>query len=389
MQYRRFGKLDWKVSALGFGCMRLPTTDPNDRSRIDEELATKMVRYAIDHGVNYIDTAYPYHNGESERFVGRVLQDGYREKVRLATKLPIWKLESADDPEAVLNEQLEKLQTDYVDFYLLHGLGQKRWETVEKLNVLAWAEKALTDGRIHHLGFSFHDNFDAFKKIIDATDLWTFCQIQYNYIDVKNQAGTRGLRYAASKGLAVVIMEPILGGRIADPPDPVQALWDSAPIKRTPASWALNWLWDQPEVSVVLSGMSTMQHVTENVESASRSEIAKLTAEELAVVEQVRAKYQELCPIPCTRCEYCLPCTVNLNIPRLFAMLNEGVMYNRLGDAVKHYQRMSAEEQASACIACQQCEDKCPQRIPISEWMVHIHEILGEGKALEACLLPV
>lgn len=178
MQYRTFGKLDWKPSALGFGCMRLPTTDPQDRTTIDEDLATQMVRYAIDHGVNYIDTAYPYHNGESERFVGRVLQDGYREKVRLATKLPTWAIDAEDAPDRILNEQLEKLQTDHIDFYLLHALSKSRWETVEQFDLLQWAEKALADGRIRHLGFSFHDNYDAFKMIVDATDLWSFCQIQ-------------------------------------------------------------------------------------------------------------------------------------------------------------------------------------------------------------------
>jgi predicted aldo/keto reductase-like oxidoreductase len=388
MQYRKFGKLDWKPSALGFGCMRLPTTDPQDRTSIDEDLATQMVRYAIDHGVNYIDTAYPYHGGESERFVGRVLQDGYREKVHLATKLPMWAIETADAPDRILNEQLEKLQTDHIDFYLFHGLNQSRWETVEQLNLLAWAEKALADGRIHHLGFSFHDKYDVFKMIIDATDLWTFCQIQHNYIDINNQAGTKGLRYAGSKGLAVVIMEPILGGRLVNPPQPVQDIWDSAPVQRKPADWALQWLWNQPEVSVVLSGMSTMQHVTENVESASNSGVGTLNAEELAIVDRVRAKYEELCPIPCTKCEYCLPCTVDLKIPNLFDILNRAAMYNKFDEARHRYARMSDEEKANACIQCRECEEKCPQSIPISEWMIVVHDVLGEGKDFDACVLP-
>jgi hypothetical protein len=385
MHYRTFGQLDWKPSALGFGCMRLPTVG-DDRSNIDEDKATAMVRYAIDHGVNYLDTAYPYHGGESERFVGRVLQDGYREKVRLATKLPMWALEEEDDADRILDEQLEKLQTDHIDFYLFHGLRRARWEVVETFDLLNWAETALSDGRIRHLGFSFHDDFEAFKMIVDATDLWDFCQIQYNYMDVKNQAGTRGLRYAAYKGLAVVIMEPILGGRLVDPPEPVQEVWASAPVQRTPAAWALHWLWDQPEVSVVLSGMSTMQHVKENVESAGQSGVAQLSREELDVIEQVRGQYEELCPIPCTKCEYCLPCTVELNIPRLFDNLNRGVMYSKLEEARQRYQRMDAEQRAEACIQCQECEEKCPQQIPISEWMVHIHEVLGEGADVDACL---
>lgn len=388
MQYRTFGKLDWKPSALGFGCMRLPTTDPQNRTTIDEDLATQMVRYAIDHGVNYIDTAYPYHGGESERFVGRVLQGGYREKVHLATKLPMWAIDTADAAERILNEQLEKLQTDHVDFYLFHGLRKVRWDTVQEFDMLAWAEKALADGRIHHLGFSFHDNFDVFKMIIDATDLWTFCQVQYNYVDVNNQAGTKGVQYAASKGLGVVVMEPILGGRLVDPPQPVQEIWDSTPLHRKPADWALQWVWNQPEISVVLSGMSTMQHVTENVASASNSGVGTLTAEELAVVDRVRVKYQELCPIPCTKCEYCLPCTVNLKIPNLFDMLNRAAMYNKFDEARRRYARMSDEEKANACIQCRECEEKCPQSIPISEWMVIVHDVLGEGINFDACVTP-
>lgn len=388
MQYRTFGKLDWKPSALGFGCMRLPTTDPQDRTTIDEDLATQMVRYAIDHGVNYIDTAYPYHSGESERFVGRVLQDGYREKVRLATKMPMWAVDSKEVLDRILNEQLEKLQTDHIDFYLFHGLRESRWETVQQFDMLKWAEKALADGRIHHLGFSFHDNYDVFKMIIDATDLWTFCQVQYNYVDIHNQAGRQGVQYAASKGLAVVVMEPILGGRLVDPPQPVQDIWDSAPVQRKPADWALQWLWNQPEVSVVLSGMSTMQHVTENVESASNSGVGKLTAEELAIVDRVRAKYEELCPIPCTKCEYCLPCSVELKIPNLFEILNRATMYNKFDEARRRYERMSDAEKANACIQCRECEEKCPQSIPISEWMVVVHDVLSKGVEFDACVTP-
>ncbi len=388
MQYRKFGKLDWKVSALGFGCMRLPLRDPSDPATIDEERATEMVRYAIDHGVNYVDTAYPYHKGESERFVGRVLQDGYREKVHLATKLPIWEINSQDDADRVLDEQLEKLQTDHVDFYLFHAMNKERWEKAQQLDLFTWAEKAVADGRVRYLGFSFHDTLDVFKRIVDGYDGWTFCQIQYNYMDIEEQAGTEGLRYAASKGLAVVVMEPIRGGRLANPPEPVKALWAQAPVQRSPAEWALQWVWNQPEVSVVLSGMSTLQQVMENVESASRSKVGLLSEEELAIIAQVRAKYRELSPIPCTNCKYCLPCTVGLDIPGLFAMLNEGVMYNILDDRRRQYQRLEAEKQAEACIACRECEAKCPQNIPISEWMPVVHEVLGEGKALSACTLP-
>jgi predicted aldo/keto reductase-like oxidoreductase len=389
MQYRKFGKLDWEVSALGFGCMRLPIVG-GDSSDIDEPEATRMLHYAIDHGVNYVDTAYPYHGGNSERFVGRALQGGYREKVKLATKMPCWMVESTDDFDKFLNEQLEKLQTDHIDFYLLHGLRASRWSKMRDLGVLAWAEKAIADGRIGHICFSFHDKTEVLKEIIDAYDGWTHCQIQHNYMDIEHQAGTEGLRYAASKGLAVVIMEPILGGRLVNPPQPVQDLWDTAPNKRAPADWALQWLWNQPEASVVLSGMSTMQHVEENVASAAASGIGTLTDEELALVGRVREKYEELCPIPCTKCEYCMPCPNGVNIPRNFEAYNEGVMYDKPEHGRRVYSRWIPEdERASACIQCRECEEKCPQDIPISEWMPVVHEVLGEGKPYDACPAPV
>jgi predicted aldo/keto reductase-like oxidoreductase len=387
MQYRTFGKLDWKVSALGFGCMRLPTIG-GENANIDEPEATKMVHYAIDRGLNYVDTAYPYHGENSERFVGRALKGGYREKVRLATKMPCWKVETAEDFDLLLNEQLEKLQDEHIDFYLLHALNKERWTKVRDLGVREWAERAIADGRIGYIGFSFHDDYDAFQTIIDEYDGWTFCQIQHNFIDIENQAGTKGLRYAASKGLAVVIMEPILGGRLVDPPDPIQQIWGGAAKKRTPADWALQWLWNQPEVSVVLSGMSAMQHVEENVASAEVSGVGTLTEEELALFDQVRKKYQELCPIPCTKCGYCMPCPNGVDIPRNFAVYNEGVMYDKPDRAREEYNNwMPEEKRASACIQCRECEEKCPQSIVISEWMPIVHEVLGEGKPY-VCQLP-
>jgi predicted aldo/keto reductase-like oxidoreductase len=380
MQYRTFGKLDWQVSALGFGAMRLPTVE----GKIDEAEATKMIRYAIDHGVNYVDTAYPYHGGNSELFVGRALKGGYREKVKLATKLPTWHVKTTEDFDKYLNEQLEKLQTDHIDFYLLHALNDERWRQMKKLNVPEHAEKAIADGRIGHLGFSFHDKYPAFQEIVDGYDKWSFCQIQYNYMDIENQAGTKGLQYAASKGLAVVIMEPLLGGRLVNPPEPIQKIWDTAPDKREPADWALQWLWHQPEVSVVLSGMSAMEQVEQNVASASVSGVNILSPEaDLKLFDEVRIKYQELSPIPCTNCEYCLPCSQGVNIPRNLEVYNEGIIYDKLDHARSAYTWIAEEERASVCIQCLECEQLCPQEIPISEWMTHIHEVLGEGKAIE------
>ena len=370
MRYRRFGRLDWKVSALGFGAMRLPIID-GDSSKIDEAEAIKMIRYAIDHGVNYVDTAYPYHRGNSEILVGKALQDGYRGKVRLATKMPTWMVKSQDDMDKFLDEQLKKLQTDHIDFYLLHGLGKKRWDTLQDLDVLAWGEKVLADGRIKHLGFSFHDEFDVFKEIIDAYDGWTFCQIQYNYMDKDYQAGTRGLKYAASKGLAVVIMEPIAGGMLAvSPPPEVQSIWDEASTERMPAEWALQWVWNQPEVSLALSGMSTMEQVVENVESASRSGIGTLADEELELISRIREKYQEFGFIGCTGCEYCMPCPEGVVIPEIFNFFNEHSTKRGDRDAqqevVKRYgEAIPPESGAKRCAKCGQCEEQCPQKLPV------------------------
>ena len=387
MQYRKFGKLDWKASALGFGCMRLPIIDGNS-ANIDEPEAIRMLHYAIDHGVNYLDTAYPYHSGNSERVVGKALQGGYREKVKLATKLPAWAVESKDDFDRFLNEQLEKLQTDHIDLYLLHGMRANRWEAMIKYDVLQSAEKALADGRIGHLGFSFHDTFEVFKEVVDGYDNWTMCQIQYNYMNEEHQAGTKGLEYAASKGLAVVVMEPLLGGKLVNPPQQVQALWDTAAIKRAPVEWALDWLWNKPQVSVALSGMSTMAHVEQNVAAAETAGTGMLTSGDLELVAKARAKYDELCPVPCTQCRYCMPCPNGVDIPRNFDTFNNGVMYNTFENARRGYSRMAEDVRASACIQCRECEDKCPQNIEISQWMPLVDEVLGQGRPYEECVIP-
>lgn len=382
MQYRSFGRLSWRPSALGFGAMRLPTID-NDPARIDEPEATRMIRYAIDHGVNYVDTAYPYHRETSETFLGRALQDGYRERIKLATKMPCWKVEKPEDFDRFLNEQLDRLQTDHIDFYLLHSLNAKSWPQVHDLGVLRWAEKALADGRIGHLGFSFHDKYEVFQEIVDATDLWTFCQIMYNYMDIEHQAGTKGLHYAADKGLAVVIMEPIRGGRLANNiPPSVQKIWESAPGKRTPADFALQWVWNQPEVSLLLSGMSTMEQVKQNLASASRSGPGTLTEQELPLYDRAREAYQALCPIPCTDCKYCLPCPNGVNIPRVFEIYNDLTMYGDEQRAQMFYSWLDEDQRANLCIECGECLEKCPQQIEIPDWLAKAHEALCQEDPL-------
>jgi predicted aldo/keto reductase-like oxidoreductase len=377
MQYRKFGKLDWQVSALGFGCMRFPTID-GKAANIDQAKVDQMIHTAIDAGVNYFDTAYVYHEQKSEIALGKALAGGLRDKVRIATKFPVFIANSSDDFDRMLDEELERLQTDHVDFYLLHALSRITWEKVKILGFIQRAEKALADGRIKHLGFSFHDSLDIFKQIVDGYDAWTFCQIQYNYMDTVFQAGTEGLQYAASKGLAVVIMESLRGGKLALDLPATRPLWGSAATQRKPADWGLQWLWNQPEVSVALSGMSTLEQVQENIASANVSGVGKLTADDLALIDRVRDTIKSLSPIPCTRCEYCLPCPNGVNIPANFDIYNQAAMFNDINQSRFAYKNWVAEaERASNCIQCEECLSKCPQHIAISTWMPVVEEVLG------------
>ncbi len=384
MKTRRFGRLGWRPSALGFGAMRLPTLG-GDHARIDEPLATQMVRTAIDRGVNYVDTAWSYHGEQSERFLGRCLSDGYRARVRVATKMPSWLVERTDDFDRFLDEQRARLATESVDFYLLHGLNRVQWPKLYDLGVLDWAERALAEGRIGHLGFSFHDDLDTFRKIVDTYD-WTFCQIQYNYMDVEYQAGTAGLRYAAERGLAVVVMEPLRGGSLTLPaPRTVAEIWDEATTKRSPADWALQWVWNDPDVSFLLSGMSTMRHVEENLASAEHSGVGLLRAADLALVGRVRDAYRALAPIPCTGCRYCEPCPQGVAIPRVFEIYNNGTAYGDLDRARASYERfMKPEARADRCIGCRACETKCPQGIEIAAWLAKAHDGLTSPQGGEA-----
>jgi len=379
MQYRRFGKLDWETSILGFGVMRLPVIN-NDPGNIDEPEAVRMIRYALDHGVNYLDTAYPYHAGQSEVIVGKVLKDGYRKKVKVATKLPVWLVKDYEGFDLYLNEQLERLQLEKVDFYLLHGLNSKSWPRIRDLGVLRWAEEAMARGRFDYLGFSFHDEFETFQEIVDGYDNWTLAQVQYNYMDVDYQAGRRGVEYAANKGLAVVVMEPVRGGRLAKPPTPVARLWESAGEKRTPAEWALLWVWNQPEVSLALSGMSTMEQVVENLAVADLGKPGILTPKDLAVIDLVREGYEALAPIPCTTCGYCMPCDSGVDIPRILEMYNDAAMYDNPRSARFGYRGLKEEQRADRCTKCGECMESCPQGIDIPDWLEKAHELLAPGE---------
>ncbi|MFW5981108.1 MAG: aldo/keto reductase [bacterium] len=374
MQYRKFGQVDFEVSALGFGAMRFPTKD-DDSSNIIEDEAIKMMRYAIDNGVNYIDTAWPYHQGNSELVVAKALKDGYREKVKIATKLPSWEIEEEKDMDKYLNKQLEKLGVDYIDFYLLHALNKNWWEKYKKLNVFDWIEKILDEGKIKHIGFSFHGEYKVFEEIIDAYD-WDFCQIQYNYLDEEYQAGKKGMKYAYDKGIAVIVMEPLRGGTLAvEPPAEVKKIFEESKWDKTPVEWALDWLWDQKEVALVLSGMSTMEQVEEDLEIAANSGIDKFSDQQRELIDTIKEKMRG--PITCTRCGYCMPCPNDVDIPQNFFLYNEAEVYDKTEENKKRYQKMDVKKQAANCVRCGQCEPACPQNIEIMDRLEEVSAALG------------
>lgn len=371
--YRKFGRHSIEVSQLGFGMMRLPVID-NDQAKIDEKATREMVEYAVAHGVNYIDTAWPYHREQSEPVVGRILKGGLRDKVYLATKNPVWLVNSREDFDKYLGEQLTKLQTDRIDMYLLHALGKERWSKLLEYNFADFLDRAKADGRIRYAGFSFHDDLATFKTIVDAYD-WDFCQIQYNFMDEQFQAGTEGLKYAAAKGMAVVIMEPLRGGRLVRNVHPdVQAIWDRTGTRRKPADWALRWVWNHPEVTLLLSGMGELSQVIENVATAETATPGGLNAAELQAFEEIKAFYRARTMVACTQCEYCQPCPQKIVIPHYFGTWNDAAMYGLRADYAKNYERMKQNfGDPAACAECGQCEEACPQHLPIRKHLKELH----------------
>ena len=375
MQYRKMGDLEVEVSALGFGAMRLPIID-DDSSNIDEEEAVRLIRYGIDNGINYVDTAWPYHYGESEKVVGKALKDGYRKQVYLATKLPIWKVEKKEDLDKYLNKQLEKLQVEKIDFYLLHALNAERWQKIKDLDILEWGEKKKEEGRIDYLGFSFHDSPDVFNEILAGHD-WDFCQIQYNYLDTEYQAGKAGLQKAYEKGIGVVIMEPIRGGWLAqEPPQAAAELFRSENEDRSPVEWALHWLWSQKEPGVVLSGMSNMQQLQENLAAASESEVGLLSDSEFKMMEKAAEEMRG--PITCTRCEYCLPCPEAVNIPENFHLYNQAKLLAKGEEMAEKYFELDETARANNCVECGQCEPQCPQNLDIIDLLKEVDQYFKE-----------
>jgi predicted aldo/keto reductase-like oxidoreductase len=365
VEYRTFEKTGEKVSLLGFGAMRLPTLAGGE---VDEAEAIRMIRHAIDSGVNYVDTAYMYHNGVSEVVVGKALKDGYREKVLLADKLPPWAAKDKAGLQKVFETQLERLDTD-IDMYLVHSVEEGHMKQIEELEVFSFMECLRSSGKVKHVGFSYHGKTtEMFRGIIDSFD-WDFCQIQLNYMDKDIQAGVEGMKYAASKGVPVVVMEPMKGGKLTQRvPDRVQALWDSADVRRTPAEWGFRWVADFPEVLTILSGMTTMEQLDDNLRILSDAKADSLTDGERGLIDQASAAYNELIKYGCTACGYCLPeCPQKIDIPRVISLQNDEMLYDCLPNI--KVEVGFVDPKPSVCVACGACEDICPQHLPIADIM--------------------
>ncbi len=381
MLYRSLGKTGIDLSILGFGCMRLPLID-NKPEKIDYEKSKELIHYAIDHGVNFVDTAYFYHaavfgeRGESEPFVGKALSGGWRKKVHLATKLPLFLVNERAQMDTFLDEQMESLKTDYLDFYLLHGLNGESWDRVYNLGVLDFLDKARKDGRIRFPAFSFHGTLKDFKRIIDAYD-WVYAQIQYNYMDIDFQAGTKGLKYAEEKGISVVVMEPLKGGKLAaNFPKEMTEAFESASVKRSPVEWALRFVWNETGVVSLLSGMNGMEQVKENLALSEKWTAGNLKEDDLKMYDKLRTVMKSKIKADCTACRYCMPCNSGVDIPEVLAALNNAEMWGDANPFATGYFQVKGK--ASACTDCGECAKVCPQGLPIPDLMKEAVKIFGE-----------
>ncbi len=391
MQYRQMPKGTDKLSALGFGCMRLPTRFGGPSSTaIDKEKAAKLIRGAIDQGINYLDTAWPYHMGASESFLGSsVLPDGYREKVFVATKLPCFMIRKAEAMQSTFDKQLAKLNVDYIDYYLAHSLDGATWAAMKELGIIPFMDKIKAEGKVRHMGFSFHGKKEDFVAIVDAYP-WDFVQVQFNIIDEHFQAGIEGIEYAAKKGMGVIVMEPMRGGTLVGKiPAEVRRIYDAADIRRSAADWAFRWIYNNPNVTVVLSGMNTKEQVDENIRVASEAMPNGMSDKELSVINAVKDTYHRLLTVGCTGCAYCMPCPAGIDIPAAFKSLNDYHMFGKAGARFNHLRFAgvsTADGRAhwtSSCINCGKCEKKCPQGILVRETFKKVQKDL-ETPAIKA-----
>ncbi len=379
MHYRQFPKIEGRdVSALGLGCMRLPTIG-NDPGAIDQATFEAMLIAAADAGITYLDSAYVYHKGLSEGAIGAALDHtGLRGRFTLATKSPVWLAKDKGDWDRFLDEQLKRLHADHIDFYLLHALSAERWDLVRRLGALEALARAKADGRIGHMGFSFHDSLDSFKTIIDGFADWEFCQVQFNYVDTAYQAGEEGLAYAAARGIGVIVMEPLRGGALANPPQAVRDLFTGYPIPRTSAEWALRYALDRQEVVTVLSGMGSVEQVLENTAVAASARPNSLLQKERDLLGEARRIYLSRLRVPCTTCGYCMPCPSGVDIPGVFAQANAASMFDTLEGTSAWYKTsfVKGGTGSDQCVRCGQCLPKCPQHIGIPERLQESHAYL-------------
>lgn len=372
MLFRKIKRTDIDLSVLGFGCMRLPVID-NKPEKIDYPSARRLLHFAIENGVNYVDTAYFYHSavfgqkGESEPFLGEALSGEWRKKVHLATKMPLFFLTEKEQMDSFLKEQLARLKTDYLDFYLLHGLNGDQWEKMKKLGVREFLDRKKAEGIIRFPAFSFHGQIEDFRRICDEYD-WTFAQIQYNYMDTDFQAGFKGLKYAEEKGIGVVVMEPLKGGKLAsDLPPEMISVFKASGSGKSPAEWALRFIWNDPGVTSVLSGMNSMDQLQENLKIAGEGYHLSLSSDEQKIYSSLRNAMGTRKKAECTDCKYCMPCKSGVNIPGVLASLNNSVMWNEPNPWITGYVLVNGK--AGKCTDCRECEAVCPQGLPISGLM--------------------
>ena len=367
MKYRLIKKTGDELSALGFGAMRLPLKN----GKIDRELATRQIYHAIDNGVNFIDTAYLY--GDSEKFLGEILQGEYRDKVKICTKLPSIHVRKYEDMESYLNEQLQRLQRDCIDYYLIHSVDLKSATRLLKKGLIEFLNKAKSEGKIKHAGFSYHGAREEFDLLIDAYD-WDVVMVQYNYFDENIQASVDGIEYAASKGMGVFVMEPLKGGILAGKmPKQAEDIFKNADPNRSTASWALQWVLNNRNVTSVLSGMNSMEQVDENLAIASETAPMSMSFEELETVELVKRVMRDSLRINCSTCGYCVPCPQGVNIPQCLKLYNEKYLFDHKGfinsSLFDYFQYvggvMGKASYAGMCNGCGKCLRKCPQKLDI------------------------
>ena len=384
MQYRPFGKSGFDTSIIGLGTMRLPVVKGGSNAEVDEEKAIAMIRKAIEKGINYIDTAYIYHDGNSERVIGKALQGGFREKVILVDKNPVWLVKQYTDFEKYLLEQLDRLQTDYLDIYLLHALNRNSWAKCKQLGALEFLKEQMAKGRIRVPGFSLHDDFETYKDILNSFD-WGMTLLQMNYMDEFSQATLEGVKLAGERNIPVAIMEPLKGGLLASAPEDIQAMFNNSKHSWKPVEWSFQWLAKRPEIKVILSGMSNEEQLVENIEIGSRLRGDAMTEEDMALLRSVRDAYLSRVKVSCTECRYCLPCPVGIDIPQNFKLYNVASIYgNHRNSAYTYQMSMKDNQRAAACVACRKCESHCPQGIEISKQLGEVEKALGEKVDFES-----